>query len=196
MADSDNDDGYRVAAKVDMGTLLQQDAEDESLRKYKQSLGLTALDPACCPANDPRRVVITALKVIFEARPGGNEITFPLDTAERLAQLRNQSFTLKEACKYKIQVQFKVQHEIVSGLKFISSITRKGLRVAKEEEMLGSFAPQIAPHEVTFPRHGWDEAPAGLLSRGNYVATNKFVDDDKMSHLEFQYAFAIKKDWS
>jgi hypothetical protein len=36
--------------------------------------------------------------------------------------------------------------------------------------MLGSFPPQTKLHEVTFPRHGWDEAPSGMLSRGTYTA--------------------------
>lgn len=62
--------------------------------------------------------------------------------------------------------------------------------------MLGSFAPQAATHDVTFPRHGWDEAPSGMLSRGKYTAVSKFIDDDKQNHLEYEYCFAIKKDWS
>ena len=55
--------------------------------------------------------------------------------------------------------------------------------------MLGSFGPQVSPHEVTFPRHGWEEAPSGMLSRGKYTAQSKFIDDDKQSHLEYEYAF-------
>lgn len=30
--------GYKISKKVDMGTIMQMDAEDESLRKYKEAL--------------------------------------------------------------------------------------------------------------------------------------------------------------
>jgi hypothetical protein len=45
--DEEHDDGYKVSAKVDMKTLMAQDAEDESLRKYKESL-LGKLDESVC----------------------------------------------------------------------------------------------------------------------------------------------------
>jgi Rho GDP-dissociation inhibitor len=55
--------------------------------------------------------------------------------------------------------------------------------------MIGSFAPQEKPHTVTVPRHGWEEAPKGMLARGSYKATTQFMDDDKNIHLEFTYSF-------
>lgn len=57
----------------------------------------------------------------------------------------------------------------------------------KQEEMLGSFAPQEKPYEVTFPRQGWEEAPSGMLARGTYHAKAQFIDDDKQCHLEYEY---------
>ena len=103
--------------------------------------------------------------------------------------MKGNPFTLKEGCNYKIQVTFKVQHEIVSGLKYINRVCRKGVQVMKDEEMLGSFGPQSKPHVVVFPRHGWETAPSGMLARGNYTAKSAFTDDDKQKHLEYQYAF-------
>lgn len=47
------------------------------------------------------------------------------------------------------------------------------LLVAKDQQMIGSFGPQVAPHEVTFPRNGWEEAPSGMLSRGSYTAKSQ-----------------------
>ena len=61
--------------------------------------------------------------------------------------------------------------------------------------MLGSYPPQQEPFEVTFPRYGWDEAPSGMLARGSYKSTSKFIDDDDQCHLKFEYSFSIKKDW-
>jgi Rho GDP-dissociation inhibitor len=47
-----------------------------------------------------------------------------------------------EGCKYKIEVTFRVQHDIVSGLKYTNAVYRKGVRVDKQTTMLGSFGPQ------------------------------------------------------
>jgi len=184
---------YKVGKKVALNELLSQDSNDESLRKYKESL-LGNLDPAISPKDDPRRVVIKELKIIFEDRPGG-DITYTLETKEDLERMKKTPFVLKEGCHYKTKVSFKIQHDIVSGLKYINLVYRKGIRVAKEQTMIGSFGPQVAPHEVVFPRHGWEEAPSGMLSRGSYTAKSQFVDDDEQTHLEFEYAFDIKSDW-
>ena len=187
--------GYKISKKVDMGTIMQMDAEDESLRKYKEALLGKALAGDVAPSDDPRRVVIKEMRVIVKDRPGG-DIVYDLAQKGSEEKLKDTPFTLKEQCEYKIQVSFKIQHEIVAGLKFVNMVYRKGVRVAKEEEMLGSFPPQSDPHVVVFPRHGWEEAPSGMLSRGSYKGRHKFVDDDGQTHLEYEYAFAIKKDWN
>jgi len=184
---------YKVGKKVGINELLQQDQGDESLRKYKESL-LGSLDATVSPKDDPRRVVIKELKILFEDRPGG-EITYTLETKEDLEKMKKTPFTLKEGCHYKIKVSFKIQHEIVSGLKYVNFVYRKGIKVAKDNQMLGSFGPQTTAHEVVFPRNGWEEAPSGLLSRGSYTAKSQFVDDDNVNHLEYEYAFDIKSDW-
>jgi Rho GDP-dissociation inhibitor len=187
--------GYKVAKKVDLGTILEMDNEDESLRKYKEALlGKAALSGDIAPSDDPRRVVITKMKVICKDRPAG-DIVYDFTEKGSESKLKDQPFTLKEKCEYKIEVFFKVQHEIVSGLKLINLVYRKGVRVAKEEEMLGSFPPQLESHLVTLPRHGWETAPDGMLARGSYKGKHKFVDDDGHNHLEYEYTFAIKKDW-
>jgi len=183
---------YKVGKKVALDELLAADKDDESLRKYKASL-LGNIDQSV--KDDPRRVVVKEMRVAFESRPGG-DIVYTLDSPEDLIAMKNTPFTLKEGCNYKITISFKIQHDIVSGLKYVNSAYRKGIRVAKEEQMLGSFGPQAAPHQVTFPRHGWEEAPSGLLARGSYTAKSQFVDDDNELHLEYEYAFSIKKDWN
>src|SRR3990167_9950377 len=194
MSDEERGDAYNPGQKIDMKTLQQMDAEDESLRKYKEAL-LGKLDDLVSPSDDPRRVVIKSLVILFEERPDGN-LNFPLDNPSDLAALKNASIVFKEGCNYKIQVTFKVQHEIVSGLKYVNQIYRKGIRAAKDEEMLGSFGPQKDPHTVTFPKQGWDQAPKGALARGNYTAKSVFTDDDKQTHMQYEYSFQIKKDWN
>ena len=95
--DDASGDGYDAGAKVSVAELLAKDAEDESLRRYKESLlgaaakGHTATDP-----NDKRRVVITELRVIFEDRPGG-DVTYTLNSAADVAAMKHSPFVMKVA---------------------------------------------------------------------------------------------------
>eukprot|EP00296_Roombia_truncata_P008616 JP447113.1.p2 GENE.JP447113.1~~JP447113.1.p2 ORF type:complete len:144 (-),score=38.98 JP447113.1:271-681(-) len=135
------------------------------------------------------------MRIICEGRPGG-DIVYTFKSADDVAAMSKTSFTLKEGCNYKIQVTFRVHHQIVSGLKYLTQVYRKGLSVAKENTMLGSFGPQDEPaYVVTFPRRDWEVAPSGMLARGHYTAKSKYVDDDNQTHLAYEYAFDIKKDW-
>jgi Rho GDP-dissociation inhibitor len=40
-----------------------------------------------------------------------------------------------------------------------------------------------------------EEAPSGMIARGHYDAVSKFIDDDKQTHLVFEWSFDIGKDW-
>ena len=40
-----------------------------------------------------------------------------------------------------------------------------------------------------------ENAPSGMIARGEYKAHCKFLDDDKTKWLEWDWAFNIKKDW-
>jgi Rho GDP-dissociation inhibitor len=72
-------------------------------------------------------VVIKEMRVIFEDRPDG-DIVYTLDSKEELANMKNHPFVLKEGTHYKIRVTFRVQHDIVSGLKYVNTVYRKGIR--------------------------------------------------------------------
>jgi len=187
-------DSYKVSKKVGINDLMKMDNEDEALRKYKESLLGNAAKEAFSPKDDPRRVVILELRVTCENRPGG-DIVYKLETKEAIEKMKENPFILKESCNYRISLLFRVQHEIVSGLKYVNTITRAGIKVGKDETMIGSFAPQKDPYTQNFPRHGWEEAPSGMLARGKYKAKSQFIDDDKQVHLEFEYHFEIKKEW-
>jgi hypothetical protein len=70
----------------------------------------------------------------------GGDIVYKLDTPQSIKELKDKPFTLKyvfvhcvcvcfdrvlvdrEGCKYKIEVSFRVQHEIVSGLCFETAV--------------------------------------------------------------------------
>eukprot|EP01118_Nematostelium_gracile_P014651 TRINITY_DN5763_c0_g1_i1.p1 TRINITY_DN5763_c0_g1~~TRINITY_DN5763_c0_g1_i1.p1 ORF type:complete len:199 (-),score=56.50 TRINITY_DN5763_c0_g1_i1:48-644(-) len=179
-----------AAKKVE--DIMNLDKDDEALRKWKEKL-LGNVAEVYSPPDDPRRVVITDLVIQCEGRP---EIKYHFDSKEELEKLKEKPFVLKESCKYRITVTFRVQHELVTGLRHVNTIYRKGIRVDKDTTMIGSYAPQKEPYEVTIPRSGWEEAPSGIFARGTYQAVSKFEDDDRLHYLQYEYTFAIKKDWT
>lgn len=107
-----------------------------------------------------------------EERPNA-PIKYTFETKEQVDKLKDTPFVLKEGTNYKIELKFRVQHELVTGLKHVNTVYRKGIRVDKEETMIGSFGPQEQPHVVVVPRKGWDEAPHGMMARGKYKANSK-----------------------
>ena len=90
-------------------------------------------------------------------------------------------------------VKFRVQHEIITGLKYLHSVKRGGLRVDKVEEPLGSYAPNTVENPYYERKFTEVEAPSGMIARGTYSAVSKFVDDDKNVHLTVPWSFAIVK---
>ena len=71
-----------------------------------------------------------------------------------------------------MRVHFNVRNDIVFGLKFVNNVYKllaKGknimMIVDKDEDKMGSFAPQVQPHQFDLP---WTEAPSGFLARGDY----------------------------
>uniref|UniRef100_A0A7S4C317 Rho GDP-dissociation inhibitor n=1 Tax=Chrysotila carterae TaxID=13221 RepID=A0A7S4C317_CHRCT len=185
---SDDDDYVPPEAKTVEELMAEKDGEDEAMQRYKASLLKSA---ASAKTDDPRRVVITEMQVLFTDR---DPIVFDLSNPE---VLKNVTFVLKEGCQYKTQLTFRVQNEIVSGLKYKHVVKRMGVAVDKTEEMLGSYGPSLEEvNTVVFPRRAWEEAPKGMMARAKYTVKTSFVDDDKQEHLSFGYSFEIKKDWA
>merc|ERR1719295_448603 len=91
----------------------------------------------------------------------------------------------------RIVIKFRVQREIVLGLKKFTVLKRKGIKVDKSTDMMGSYAPDAEKVNVyNFP---FDVVPDGMLARGTYVARTQFIDDDKTVHCDFSYSFKIAK---
>ncbi|KAG0030145.1 hypothetical protein BGZ81_003013 [Podila clonocystis] len=174
--------GYKPGEKKSVNELQNLDAHDESLVRWKQSLGIAS--SGVSKLDDPHNVVVLQLALEVAGRPD-----VILDLTKSEAELKDHSFTIKEGVEYRLKVLFKVQHEVVSGLKYMQVVKR---RVDKSEEMIGSYAAQAAPYEKKFLS---EEAPSGMIARGHYEAKSKFVDDDGTTHKEWSWAFDIKKDW-
>ncbi len=117
------------------------DANDDSLQRYKQSLGLGGGKDLSDP-NDPRVCIIQSLTM---ESPGRDPVTIDLSKPGSEATLKDQPFKIKEGSKFTMVVTFKVQHEILSGLQYVQVVKRKGLKVGKDSEMLVSFQSPVRP---------------------------------------------------
>lgn len=182
--------GYKVTEKKTIAEYANLDAEDDSLKKWKESLGLVDTSNLAGDPTDPRRVVVLELRVEVE---GSEPIVINLETPGALENLKKNPIVIKERSKYQRRLRFRVQHEIITGLKYLQSVKRAGIRVDKSQEVCGSYPPNTKDkpyYEKTFAE---EEAPHGMLLRGTYEATSKFVDDDNVTHLEFPWAIEIKK---
>jgi len=126
---------------------------------------------------------------------GRPDITIDLSQPGALESLKKKPFTIKEGCEYQMKANFVVQHQVLSGLKYIQVTKRKGIRVSKDQEMIGSYPPNTTGKPTYEKKFAKEEAPSGMLARGHYDALSRFVDDDDMTHLEFEWSFEIAKDW-
>ncbi|KKK22992.1 rho-gdp dissociation inhibitor, partial [Aspergillus ochraceoroseus] len=143
MADNTDDlvasktEGFRIGEKKTISEYTQLDANDESLNRWKASLGLNAGEPIGDPS-DPRKCIIKSLTLQVEGR---SDVVVDLSGAGAVEHLKEKPFTIKEGATFRIKVAFEVHHEVLSGLKYLQVVRRKGIRVSKDEEMLGSYAP-------------------------------------------------------
>ncbi|RGP59603.1 rho protein gdp dissociation inhibitor containing protein [Fusarium sporotrichioides] len=184
--------GYKLSQpKQSLAEYQQMDAGDESLQRYKESLGLGGGTDISDPS-DPRVCIILSLTMDSPGRP---PVTIDLSTPGSETTLKDKPFNIKEGAKFTMSAKFKVQHEILSGLHYVQVVKRKGIRVSKDSEMIGSYAPSTDKQPTYIKKFQEEEAPSGMLARGHYNAISSFVDDDKKKHLEFEWSFDIAKDW-
>ncbi|XP_016419331.1 rho GDP-dissociation inhibitor 1 isoform X2 [Sinocyclocheilus rhinocerous] len=176
---------YKPPAQKSLQEIQELDQEDESLRKYKE-----ALLGSCNVIADPSapNVQVTRLTLMCETAPA----PLTLDLQGDLESFKKQSFVLKDGVEYRIKISFKVNKEIVSGLKYVQQTFRKGVKIDKSDYMVGSYGPRPNEYEFLTPL---EEAPKGMLARGTYNIKSKFTDDDKHDHLSWEWNLNIKKDW-
>ena len=55
---------------------------------------------------------MTEFRIILDPSEGRQDIVYNLDTPEGLDKLAKNGVVLKEGCKYKFKISFRVQHEI------------------------------------------------------------------------------------
>ena len=90
-----------------------------------------------------------------------------------------------------MRITFKVHTNIVLGLKICSAVNAK-VKLMKDEEVMGTFAPHEASQVITMdPVH----TPEGFFARGTYKGKLMFSDADSAVHLMYNYKVKIAKNW-
>ncbi|GAA6055344.1 hypothetical protein JCM3770_005301 [Rhodotorula araucariae] len=182
--------GYRVGEQKTLEELAKLDAEDESLARWKASLGITA-DAAPSTSGIGPNVQILSLSLTAPTRP--TPIEFDLTSADKVKALRKDPIVIKEGAEYNVELKFKVNHSIVSGLKYIQVVRRLGANLDKLESMIGSYGPSPIPVVKKFVT---EEAPSGMLARsGTYTVRSRVLDDDKTVYVDFEWQFKLAKEW-
>ncbi len=179
---------YKVPEKVSMKKMMDADNDDESLRKWKESiLGNSKAGEGKASAH------IKSITVNV-TEPEVKQFSFPLETDADTKALKDKpvAFRLKEGCIYTMEFKFSIENDIVMGLKYENAVSKKGIRLTKQVEMLGSYGPQAEDHTFTTRV---TTAPSGMLARGKYQAKSKFIDDDGQLFLAYEYHFEIKKEF-
>uniref|UniRef100_A0A3Q4BCQ7 Uncharacterized protein n=1 Tax=Mola mola TaxID=94237 RepID=A0A3Q4BCQ7_MOLML len=176
---------YNPPAQKTLEEIQEMDKDDESLLRYKQALLGTlpvTADQSALPVQAVR------MTVLCDEVPA----PFSMDLTGDLQALKEKTFVLKEGVKYNLKIDFKVNREIISGLRYNHMFRRKGVAVDKVSHMMGSYGPKAEEHVFISPA---SEAPKGLMACGQYVVKSHLLDDDKNIHLSWEWNLAIKKDW-
>ncbi|KAJ7904394.1 rho GDP-dissociation inhibitor [Mycena olivaceomarginata] len=175
--------GYKPAGPVKSADeYAKLDAEDESLARWKASLGI--VPGAGGPATGPKVTVLTL-----------EHIEFRVDDAARLEEIRKTPIVIKEGIKYKSSTTL-----FISGVRYIQAVSRvvtksTKIPVDKLDQMLGSYGPHPKgeAYSKTFPE---ETSPSGMLARsGTYVVKSRVVDDDGEVYAEWAWSFKLAKEW-
>uniref|UniRef100_UPI0037E8F3E2 rho GDP-dissociation inhibitor 3 n=1 Tax=Semicossyphus pulcher TaxID=241346 RepID=UPI0037E8F3E2 len=183
--EDDRNLNYNPPAQKSLEEIQELDKDDQSLVKYKQTL--LGPVPITTDLSVPN-VQVTRLTLLCEKAPG----PITMDLTGDLRALREKTFVLQEGATFRLKIDFKVNREIVSGLRYHHVTSRKGIKVDRVSHMVGSYGPKVEEHEYVGPA---DEAPTGMMSRGQYQVKSRFIDDDKIIYLEWDWNLDIKKDW-
>ncbi|KAH0786357.1 rho GDP-dissociation inhibitor 1 [Histomonas meleagridis] len=168
---------------------LDREDEDESVRKWKESLLGDAAGgdlSLASPKDDPRLVIAKEFKVVIH---GGNTYTYNLEDKDQLNDLKKNGYVLKGGQTFHYEVTILVHHDIVLGITFE---TKAKKMLAKQEASfeIGSYPPTIAPITKALDEC---EVPVGKMTRGEYKVVNTIKDERDNKYFTFDSKFKIEK---
>ncbi|WFD31882.1 rho GDP dissociation inhibitor [Malassezia sp. CBS 17886] len=195
--------GYKPGQKFSIQEYASLDAEDESLRRWKENLGLSASAVDGAVDQNAPKIVIHSLSLESAALAGG-AVRIQLDRPGELEKLEKNPLQVIEGIEYNVVLTFTVGREVFSGLKYLHVVRRAGMPVDRMEEMIGSYPPRKEPYTKRFAP---SEAPSGLLARsGTNSVRSRYVrgraagdlrasiiDDDGVVFADFSWSFKLVK---
>ncbi|KAJ8481250.1 hypothetical protein ONZ45_g15362 [Pleurotus djamor] len=184
--------GYKAGAAKTAEEYANLDANDESLARWKASLGIVP-GAAGAPAEGPK-VTVLKLELHSPTLPAGKHLSFDLTNKASLESLAKNPVAIKEGVEYNVRIIFKVNHSIITGVRYIQVVKRAGITVDKLEQMLGSYGPhpQGEPYIKNFDT---EESPSGMLARATYKVRSQVRDDDGEVFADWSWSFKISKEW-
>jgi len=188
-----NTPGYKAGAIKSPEEFAKLDAEDESLTRWKASLGIVP-GVTTSSAAGPKVSVLT-LELDSPTLPAGRKIILDINDPKQLQEVKKKPIVIKEGVEYNVRITFKVNHSIISGVRYLQVVKRAGVSVDKLEQMLGSYGPSPTgePYIKNFDP---EESPSGVLARsGSYNVRSRVVDDDKEVYADWQWSFKLAKEW-
>ncbi|KAI0774415.1 rho GDP-dissociation inhibitor [Fomes fomentarius] len=184
--------GYKPSAAKSVDEYAKLDAEDESLARWKASLGIV---PGAAAAASGPKVTILYLELASPTLPPGKQLVMNLLDQNEIANLKKNPVTIKEGVEFNVRINFKVNHSIISGVRYIQVVKRSGVKVDKMEQMLGSYGPH-PKGEAYIKNFDPEESPSGMLARsGTYHVRSRVVDDDGEVYADWEWSFKIGKEW-
>ncbi len=138
--------------------------------------------------NEPSRLILKRLVLIPDDHA---EIAFSL-AGSLTDKFKDSVITLKEGSQYRVKLEFYVQRDIISGLRFVQSSYKGPLRTDKSVYMLGSRAPKGELQEYVGEK---EVTPSGMMARGKFNMKSSILDDDKNVYAKWEWTLEIAKDW-
>ncbi|KAN0097315.1 Immunoglobulin E-set [Tylopilus felleus] len=185
--------GYKPGTAKTAEEYAKLDAEDESLARWKASLGIV---PGAPTGNTSLpKVSVVSLELHSPTLPPGKKLAFNLEDKEKLADIKKNPITIKEGVEYNVCITFKVNHSIISGVRYIQVVKKAGIAVDKLEQMLGSYGPH--PNGEAYSKNfDPEESPSGTIARmGSYSVKSRVVDDDGEIYADWEWYFKLAKEW-
>lgn len=112
---------YQPPKPVALNELLTKDSDDAALNKYKEKLIGNASNVILEPG-DERKVLMRRITLMPDDHP---EIVVDLSKPDKL---NDMVISLKEGSSYRVKLEFHVQRDIVSGLKYVQAVYKGPIR--------------------------------------------------------------------
>jgi len=172
-----------------VGEFFSQEEKNPEMVAYLKSLGL---DPDYKPPkDDDRRIVVERIIVDFEDH---EPTIIPTESKEDIEAAAKTIVGIKEGCKYKIALSFRVQHDILNNFIITTNIKKLKKKITEESVRLGSYPPGNKYKTISLPADGYTQAPSFGL--GNMNVKVRFGDSDNEELLVIRFQIKLVKDWS